>query len=220
LIPELVSSNTPFSFFFHAAEKLSIPLPSATLPHFQAYYRELRAWNKKVNLTAITEEKEVYIDHFIDSLIPEKFIRSQSTVIDLGSGGGFPGIPLKIVRPDIAVTLVDSSLKKTLFQRHIIRALGLKGIAAVHARTEELFPAKKRYDVCIGRAFAPLGRFLPAALALRAPNGIVIAMKGPNFLEELAPVEERLAEWEISIKLIEKFVLPSTKKRRVIIAFG
>jgi 16S rRNA (guanine527-N7)-methyltransferase len=214
-----VSSTTPFSFFFQAAETLNIPLPSAALPHFQVYYQELRTWNKKVNLTAITKEEETYIDHFIDSLVPEKFIPPGSSVIDLGSGGGFPGIPLKIVRPDIAVTLVDSSLKKTLFQRHVIRALGLNRIAAVHARTDELCP-NRLYDVCIGRAFAPLVGFLSAAQALKAPNGIIIAMKGPNFSKELATVEHRLAEWDIPVKLIEKFVLPFTQKRRVIIVFG
>jgi len=215
-----VSSTTPFRFFFQAAEILSISLPSTTLPHFQVYYQELRAWNKKTNLTAITKEKEVYIDHFIDSLIPEKFIPPQSNIIDLGSGGGFPGIPLKILRPDIAVTLVDSSLKKTLFQRHVIRTLGLNRIVAVHARSEELCPANRLYDVCIGRAFAPLANFLSAARALRAPKGIIIAMKGPNYLKELAIIEHRLAEWDISIKRIERFVLPFTQKRRVIIVFG
>jgi len=214
-----VNSNRPFGSFPQAAEILDIPLPSQALPHFQVYYQELRTWNKKVNLTAITKEEEIYIDHFIDSLIPEKFIPPGSTVIDLGSGGGFPGIPLKIVRPDIAVTLVDSSLKKTLFQRHIIRALGLNRIAAVHARTDELCP-NRLYDVCIGRAFAPLASFLCAAQPLKVPKGIIIAMKGPNFSKELAIIEHRLAEWDIAVKLIEKFVLPFTQKRRVIIVFG
>lgn len=215
-----MSSNTPSSFFLEAAEKLGIPLSSATLPLFQTYYQELCAWNKKVNLTAITEEKEVYIDHFIDSLIPEKFIPSESRVIDLGSGGGFPGIPLKIVRQDIAVTLVDSSLKKILFQRHVIRTLGLERISAVHARTEEVCPTKGGYEVCIGRAFAPLASFLSASRGLRAPNGSIIAMKGPNFLEELAIAQERLAGRDISTKLVRRFVLPFTQKTRVIIIFG
>lgn len=214
-----MNSNTPFGIFPQAAETLNIPLPSTALPHFQVYYQELRIWNKKVNLTAITKEEEVYVDHFIDSLIPEKFIPWESTVIDLGSGGGFPGIPLKIVRPDIAVTLVDSSLKKTLFQRHVIRALGLNGIEAIHTRTDELCP-NRLYDVCIGRAFAPLAGFLSAARALKAANGIIIAMKGPNFSKELVKIEHRLAEWDIPVKLIEKFFLPFTQKRRVIIVFG
>jgi len=90
-----VNSNRPFGSFPQAAEILDIPLPSQALPHFQVYYQELRTWNKKVNLTAITKEEEIYIDHFIDSLIPEKFIPPGSTVIDLGSGGGISRHSLK-----------------------------------------------------------------------------------------------------------------------------
>lgn len=220
MIPDLASSVAPASFFLKAAEILGIPLPPLTLSHFQIYYRELLAWNQKARLTAITQEKKVYIDHFIDSLLPQKLIPLESSVIDLGSGGGFPGIPLKIVRPDLAVTLADSSLKKTLFQRHIIRTLGLDRIVAVHARAQELCSGGGRYGVCIGRAFAPLSRFVVATLALKAPKGIVIAMQGPNFTKELAIVEGKLAEWQLSIKRIEHFVLPFTQKRRVIIVLG
>lgn len=213
-------NDTQFDFFLQAAKQLSIPLPPDSLLQFKFYFQELIAWNKKVNLTRITELREVFINHFIDSLIPERFMPEGSSVVDIGSGGGFPGIPLKIIRPDLSVTLVDSSLKKNLFQRYLIRTLRLKRIVSLRERAETLANSKGFYEVCIGRAFAPLSRFLPTAVALRASRGIIIAMKGPNFLKELKEVEPQLPHRGISIKHVEKFILPYTKKNRTVIVFG
>jgi len=212
--------NNSFDFFLQAAKKLSIPLSPKTIPQFQVYFQELLAWNNKVNLTRITKKKEVFINHFIDSLIPERFIPQESNLIDIGSGGGFPGIPLKIIRPDILVTLVDSSLKKIFFLRHIIRTLDLQGILALHERAGTVSSPNDFYGVCIGRAFASLPKYLSAALALKATNGIIIAMKGPNFYNELKIIERQLSQWGVSIKHLERFVLPYTNKKRTIIVFG
>ena len=207
------------NLFSQAAQKLGISLSPKTIPQFQTFFQELLIWNKKFNLTRITKEKEVFIDHFIDSLIPERFVPPKSTLIDIGSGGGFPGIPLKIVRPDIIVTLVDSSYKKVAFQRHIIRTLKLKNITGIHERIENISSLNKVYSVCIGRAFASLTKYLLIALSLKAPKGIIIAMKGPNYYKELGKIEKQLPQWGISIKNLEKFVLPYTKKRRTVIVF-
>ncbi|WAC08562.1 MAG: 16S rRNA (guanine(527)-N(7))-methyltransferase RsmG [Thermodesulfobacteriota bacterium] len=214
-----MSKNTLPDFFIQASEKLTIPLSEEAGLKFETYYQELIAWNKRINLTRITERKRFFIEHFIDSLIPERFIPSKSSLIDLGSGGGFPGLPLKIIRPDLSVTLVDSSLKKILFLRYLVRLLDLRGIVVIQERLGRDF-SDHRYDVCIGRAFAPLERFLPLAFALKNPQGIVIAMKGPNFLNELKAVEPKFLRWGISLKHLEKFVLPFTNKQRTIIIFG
>ena len=211
-------NNTLIDSFLQASKILGIPLLKKNIPQFQTYFEELLAWNSKVNLTRITSAKEVFVNHFIDSLIPERFIPQESSLIDIGSGGGFPGIPLKIIRPDLQVTLVDSSAKKNLFQRHIIRTLGLKDIGTLHARADQITPVHC-FEVCIARAFASLSKYLTTALSLKAPKGIIIAMKGPNFYNELKKVEKQLFRQEISIKNLEKFVLPFSKKRRTIIVF-
>jgi len=215
-----VSKNTLPDFFFQASKKLNIPLPEDADVQFEVYYQELIAWNKKINLTRITERKKVFIEHFIDSIIPENFVPSKSSLIDLGSGGGFPGLPLKIIRPDLSVTLVDSSLKKVLFLRHLVRLLKLQGIVVIQKRLENHGFSNNRYDICIGRAFAPLEKFLPLALTFRSPQGVIIAMKGPNFLNELKVVESQLSHWGISLKQIKEFTLPFTNKQRAIIVFG
>ena len=215
-----MSKNTLPDFFLQASEKLNIPLSEEAGLQFETYYQELIAWNKKINLTRITERKKVFIEHFIDSLIPERFIPAKSSLIDLGSGGGFPGLPLKIIRPDLSVTLVDSSLKKVLFLRYLVRLLNLRGIVVLQKRLENHDFSDNRYDVCIGRAFSSLEKFLPLAFALKSPQGIVIAMKGPNFLNELKAVEPQLPHWSISLKQLKEFVLPFTNKQRAIIVFG
>lgn len=215
-----MSKNTPPDFFIQATEKLNIPLSEEAGLQFETYYQELIAWNKKINLTRITEKKRFFIEHFIDSLIPERFISSNSTLIDLGSGGGFPGLPLKIIRPDLSVTLVDSSLKKVLFLRYLVRLLNLRDIVVLQERLESHDFSDNQYDVCIGRAFSSLEKFLSLAFALKNPQGIVIAMKGPNFLNELKAVEPQLPLWGMSLKQLKEFVLPFTNKQRAIIVFG
>ena len=215
-----MSKNTLPDFFLQASEKLNIPLSEEAGLQFETYYQELIAWNKKINLTRITERKKVFIEHFIDSLLPERFIPSNSSLIDLGSGGGFPGLPLKIIRPDLSVTLVDSSLKKVLFLRYLVRLLNLRDIVVLQKRLESHDFSDNRYDVCIGRAFSSLEKFLPLAFALKNPQGIVIAMKGPNFLNELKAVEPQLSHWSISLKQLKEFILPFTNKQRAIIVFG
>jgi 16S rRNA (guanine527-N7)-methyltransferase len=144
----------------------------------------------------------------------------QSTLIDLGSGAGFPGLPLKIIRPDLSVTLVDASLKKIMFLRYLVRLLDIHGVAVLQKRLEEHGIAENFYDVCIGRAVASLEKFLPLAAFLRAPHGIIIAMKGPNFSSELKLIEPRLPRLGISLKKIQSFLLPFSQKERVIIIFG
>lgn len=216
----VVFPDQPFEYFFAAARALDIPLFPHNLPLFQKFFQELIAWNQKVNLTRITEEREVFVNHFIDSLIPARFMPRGAAVVDIGSGAGFPGIPLKICRPDLRVTLVDSSSKRVFFQRHVVRTLGLKHIVCAQERTEETACQRNRYDICIGRAFASLPKFLSAALPLRAERGTVIAMKGPRLPEELGLVSRELAGWGVGVRQVEEFVLPVTGRRRFVVLFG
>jgi len=153
-----------------------------------AFVSELLAWNQKINLTAITDAEEVAEKHIIDSLIPAKFIPDNASVIDLGTGGGFPGIPLIIYMPSLAVTLVDSSRKKINFLKYVIRILNFQNISAHQFRVEELSDHPDfagQFDVVISRAFTSLNRFFEVAAPLIKPDGVIIAMKGKEVEKEI-----------------------------------
>ena len=153
--------------------------------------QELLQWNRVTNLTAITEPREMAVKHYVDAAAAAPWIDRAARVLDAGSGAGFPGIPLKIVRPDIRVTLVDSVSKKVAFLKYVIRTLGLEGIDAVHGRLEDLgrLPTySRRFDVVICRAFASLEGFTSRTTSFLGPGGYLLAMKGPQAGHDLGHV--------------------------------
>ncbi len=173
------------------AETLGVQVSDSQVAQFGTHIRELLLWNQKTNVTAITQPFEVAIKHVVDSLAIATWIHPEDSVLDVGSGGGFPGIPLKILMPSLSVTLIDSSRKKNSFQRHVIRTLGLENIAARQTRVETLSAAPdclNAFSVIVCRAFTDLARFVETAMPLLAPNGMMIAMKGRIGSEELADV--------------------------------
>lgn len=123
-------------FLVEGAKTFGIYLGGKTIETFELYLKELLKWNQKINLTAIRSEKGIVLKHFLDSLSVHPYLPNCSSILDIGSGAGFPGIPLKIIQPTLEVTLIDSVHKKVDFQKHIIRTLGLKGIEAIHGREE------------------------------------------------------------------------------------
>lgn len=174
------------------AEALGVVLSEEAQLRFIEYLKELRAWNKKVNLTAIEEEREIVIRHFLDSLTPSAFLEKAESLLDIGAGGGFPGIPLKIAMPSMYVCLIDSVSKKVHFMRHVIRKLGLPGIDAESIRAEDAGFIEKnrgRFDVVTSRAFTELKGFVEVALPYLSPNGRIIAIKGPSVADEIAPIK-------------------------------
>lgn len=174
------------------AAKLDIDLSEEALKSFFTYLKELKAWNKKINLTSIDTDREIIIKHFLDSLIPNRFLGGAKTLLDIGAGGGFPGIPLKIINPALSVTLLDSVEKKVHFMRHIIRTLGLSNTFAVAARIEDPNFIEKnasRFDCVISRAFAELDQFITLALPYVVPSGMILAVKGPSVYDELKKVQ-------------------------------
>lgn len=172
------------------AQGLGCPLTPKVCEAFFVYLRELKDWNTRMNLTAIKTDEEIIIKHFLDSLTAYPFLGDTSRLLDIGSGAGFPGIPLKLVKPSLNVTLMDSVAKKVLFMRHISLTLGLgPEIEAVHARVEEKAVIKKyagSFDCVISRAFTNLPAFLLVASPYLRINGLILAMKGPKVTEELA----------------------------------
>jgi 16S rRNA (guanine527-N7)-methyltransferase len=139
--------------------ELGVSLSDAQLKAFLKYLRELRAWNRKINLTSIIDEKDIIIKHFLDSLTPLGFLSGVETLLDIGSGGGFPGLPLKIAMPSLKVTLMDAVEKKVHFIRHMIRTLDLKDAVAISDRVESpelIYRLSGTFDCVTSRAFAEL----------------------------------------------------------------
>lgn len=200
------------------ASLLGIPLSPDHVKKFGIYLEELKAWNKRFNLTAIKNDEGIVIKHFVDSLTPLKFIKPGSTLLDIGSGAGFPGIPLKIMEPSLKVTLLDSVNKKVTFMRHIIEALELTGIEAIHARAEELAKTRKgAYDVVISRALTNLSDFIKIGEPFMRPDGRLIAMKGKNVGKELKEAAKVMEKKRMRIGGIERFSLPGGAGERGIV---
>jgi 16S rRNA (guanine527-N7)-methyltransferase len=160
------------------AQSIGLTLSVGEIYLFECFAAELKKWNSKINLTAITEDKEIAVKHFIDSLALYPYITACDRLLDIGSGAGLPVIPLKIIRPEIAMVSVDAVAKKIHFQRHVIRTLNLQNIETIHARIEELHKTHcKSFSVITSRAFTRLDRFISLAAPLLAENGVLIAMK-------------------------------------------
>jgi len=158
------------------------------IDNFFEYYTFLDETNKKINLTAITNLTDVIYKHFLDSVIPAKHIPLCSSVADIGSGAGFPGIPLRIMREDLNMTLVESTKKKATFLSSAIDKLNLSKATVVPDRIEVLGKNdiyREKFDIVLARALAPLNVLLEYALPLLKPGGKFIAYKGPNYIEEL-----------------------------------
>jgi 16S rRNA (guanine527-N7)-methyltransferase len=175
------------------AAAIGIHLGEAELDLFAAYQREILLWNRRINLVSERSSKEIVVRHFLDSLTPAPFLdRPDGTLIDLGSGGGFPGIPLRIAFPDLQVSLVESSRKKSSFLSHIIRTLPLDGVKVVRQRAEDLIAAGNlagHFDMLISRAAFKLPELIRTASFFLRPGGQLIAMKGPCLQEEMVEAE-------------------------------
>ena len=183
--------NYNFKPLTNELEKLSITLSEKQIEQFTKYYEMLVEKNKVMNLTAITEFDEVLEKHFLDSvsLIRAKDLHESLTVLDLGTGAGFPGIPLKIVFPELKVTLADSLNKRVLFLQEVIEELELKDIEAVHGRAEDLARDKQyreQYDLCVSRAVANLSTLSEYCLPFVKIGGEFISYKSGDCEEEAA----------------------------------
>lgn len=174
---------------------------------------ELLHWNRTHNLTAITDPIEGIEKHLVDSLTLLPLLTVDERLLDVGSGGGFPGLPLKIARPGLFVVSVDSVVKKIMFQRHAVRLLGLRGFEPLHARVESL-PERPGYagsfDVVVSRAFASLPAFAALALPCLQSEGRILAMKGAEGERELAEAKNELATLGLVCTELRQLRLPAS----------
>ncbi len=186
-------------------------LPSAEQAEkFAAYYALLAEWNQRVNLTAVADEAGVAQKHFADSLLALPFVSGGERVLDLGTGAGFPGVPLLIARPDIRLTLMDSVQKKLDFLAALLDQLGLEA-ELLHSRAEDA--AKKAeyrdgFDLVLSRAVAPMNVLIELALPFARPGGRAVCFKGPALTGELANAKRALFELFGSVEEIREFSLP------------
>lgn len=202
--------------FIQEINKLGIQLTDEQLHQLDKYYQLLVEWNKVMNLTGITEEKEVYLKHFYDSLTIAKVIdlTKEKSLCDVGSGAGFPGMVLKIVFPNLKVTLVDSLNKRIKFLTEVANELNLKDIALVHARAEDFAKNnREKFDVVTARAVAPINVLLEYCLPLIKVGKYFIALKG-NISQEIILLNNSLTK--IGGKLInsQEFLLPIENSNR------
>lgn len=202
------------------AEQIGIMLEEKQIEQFYQYMQILLHWNEKVNLTAITKPEEIILKHFIDSMTIQKYIEPNQKLIDIGTGAGFPGIPLKIIRKDIQIILLDSLNKRVQFLNTVIEQLELEKIETVHARVEEFGKNKKyreQFDYATSRAVANLTTLSEYLLPLVKIKGKCISMKGSNIKEEIDQSQNAIAVLGGKIEGIEAFKLPESDIDRHIV---
>ena len=201
--------------FIKAVEQLKVDLTEEKLEKLNKFYNLLIEWNKKINLTRIEKEDEVYLKHFYDSLTIAKVVDLSEikTLCDIGTGAGFPGIVLKIFYPNLKITLIDSLQKRVNYLNEIIKDLGLDNIEAIHVRGED---SKGQYDVVTSRAVANIEKLLGYTMHLVSPTGIFVAMKGDIEKELTLDVKKKI-EKKYKIEKIEKFLLPKENSNRSLV---
>lgn len=201
------------------AEQLGIRLSEKQLEQFQCYYERLIEKNKVMNLTAITEYEEVVDKHFVDSILlgSVKELSGKKRVIDVGTGAGFPGIPLKIVYPELEITLLDSLNKRVKFLDEVIEELGLTGIQAVHSRAEDLAQDaahRQQYDICVSRAVANLSTLSEYCIPFVKQGGYFISYKSTQIEEELKQAKKAVQVLGGTLEQVETVQIPGTTIER------
>lgn len=192
-------------------------LNESKLNQFEQYKNLLQEWSKKMNLTSITEDTEVYIKHFYDSLVLEKYLDKNIHLADVGTGAGFPGLPLKIAREDLIVDLIEPTTKRCTFLSQVVNDLKLENVNIINKRSEDLPDKKEMYDAITSRAVASLNILLELSIPLLKVGGKMYALKGSSFDEEIKESKKALKELKCKVTNIYEFDLPMDLGHRAII---
>ncbi len=199
---------------------LGIDFSVEQLDKFYKYMELLIEWNQKINLTAIIEPEEIILKHFIDSITILKYIEKDAKIVDVGTGAGFPGIPVSIMRPDLKITLVDSLNKRLIFLQEVIKELNLENIEIIHSRAEEFGQNKKyreSFDIATSRAVANLSTLSEYLIPLVKIGGKVISMKAADANNEINDAKNAIEILGGKINKIDEFNLPNSDIGRTII---
>lgn len=186
---------------------------------FKQYYELFEKWNAKISLMSVSSYEEFVNKHVIDSLECLGLVGDAKSLLDLGTGGGFPGIPLKIAKPEMEVVVLDATRKKISFCEEVIRDLGLQGIDAVWGRAEDegVIKGLGAFDAVISRATWELKEYLKFAYVYVGLSGKIISMKGANWNEELVAAEKNIKELHLKFKEVYEYALTSGEKRAVLV---
>jgi 16S rRNA (guanine527-N7)-methyltransferase len=215
------------------ARQFKLDLEAASVDLFAAHARELLQWNRKINLTAITDPREVAVKHYLDSIAPLRYLPRPTSFLDIGSGGGFPGIPMKIMMPDVPATLIDASRKKAGFLAHAGRLLDLDRYQAVHTRVEDLALRSPRrgegrvsdsgtpgdrlpasFHLIVTRALTSINEFLSLGLPVLSENGMMVALKGRKSEAEID--DDRATRAGLSVT-VHRYELPFLHLERSVV---
>jgi len=202
------------------AEQIGITLTSRVVEGYLFYIEELKKWNQRINLTSLTTDRDMAVKHFLDSLTIVPFLQGAARVLDIGTGAGFPGLPLKIFAPSIELLLLESSQKKCSFLRHIVRKLKLAGVEIVHGRAEDKKMIERygsSFDLVLSRALADLPTSLQLALPYTKEGGRIVGMRGRQGEQERDETDWR----PLGLQLIEqrRLTLPFVEEQRVLLLF-
>jgi 16S rRNA (guanine527-N7)-methyltransferase len=203
------------------SRELGVGLSEEKVDAFTFFMEELMWWNTRVNLTSLRDPLDIVVKHFLDSLAVSPHLSPGCSLLDIGSGAGFPCLALKISDPSLQVTSIDSSQKKISFQRHIIRQLRLDRVDTIHAHLPDLRVTEtlnKSYDYVVSRAFGSLGTLLRIARPFIKPAGVIIAMKGKMGMKE-ALEEKGIERMNMKLQKTIAFILPFTEATRTLFFF-
>jgi 16S rRNA (guanine527-N7)-methyltransferase len=207
-----------------AASLMGVSLGEKQLDLFKGYYQEIMRWNEKINLMSRSSAEVTLLKNFIDSLTAIQFLpERESRVLDMGSGGGFPGIPLKIACSTLQVSLLEASRKKASFLKHILRTLQLADVTVIHERAENLRSqesCRNSFDTVISKATFKLPQLLTLGAAFLRPGGILMAMKGADISGELAEAQPAATAAGLLLTSSHALTLPVTGDRRQILIYA
>ncbi|WDV48286.1 16S rRNA (guanine(527)-N(7))-methyltransferase RsmG [Clostridiaceae bacterium M8S5] len=192
---------------------MDINLNNEDIDKFYKYKEILKDWNEKINITALIEDNDIEIKHFVDSLtiFKLKYLHNNQKIIDIGTGGGFPGLPLKIINKTIDLTLMDSLNKRIKFLNHVAKELNLDNVKCLHGRAEEIAKNKEyreHFDIAVSRAVARLNILCEYCIPFVKVGGFFIAMKGPEIEEELNEAKRAVEVLGGKIEEVKKVTLP------------
>ena len=190
------------SLISEGLDELGYENDSLLIEKLEIYLATLKKWNKVYNLTAINEDSEIIIKHFLDSLSVNQYIQNSGRILDVGTGAGFPGLILALFNPEKSFVLVDGVSKKISFLQEMIGKLNLKNVIAVHTKVEQ-YNVAEQFDIIISRAFADIKKMTKLTSHLIKDGGKFIAMKGPDFMSELDDISLPFVHYDITVPFLE-----------------
>lgn len=207
-------------YFSQLLKEIEIEIREEQMIQFYEYMKLLLEWNEKINLTAITEQREIILKHFVDCLTIQKYLKPEQKIVDIGTGAGFPGIPLAIMNETNNFVLVDSLNKRINFLNEVKEKINLQNVVTIHSRAEEFGQNKlyrEKFDIAVSRAVANLSVLVEYLLPAVKVGGSVICMKGSQIDDEIKQAEFAIKELGGRIEKREEFYLPGTDMKRNII---